>query len=220
MMKKLIVLGIVATMVMGFAVVAQAAYDTDWVINIKAATDAAGTAAASTTGLRARGIYTDPKAAEDTVAPPAGAAPIVFVYSTIGADNLVNDFRGSFTGTEKVWNLTVGNARYGTAPETVYLFGWNPANTSVVTYNDFLPLGSETITLYNAPGGVRGTVAWSVSGLVNGNGGSADANTWKSGPIAMGSQYQLVVTVPEPGSMLAMLSGLVGLAGFAIRRKR
>lgn len=39
-------------------------------------------------------------------------------------------------------------------------------------------------------------------------------------PGAVGQGYILEVTVPEPGSMIAMLSGLVGLVGFGIRRRK
>lgn len=42
-----------------------------------------------------------------------------------------------------------------------------------------------------------------------------------STPFAAGNGYILEVsTVPEPGSMIAMLSGLVGLVGFGIRRRK
>jgi len=39
-------------------------------------------------------------------------------------------------------------------------------------------------------------------------------------PLSAGSTYILELSVPEPGSMIAMLSGLVGLVGFGIRRRK
>jgi len=41
-----------------------------------------------------------------------------------------------------------------------------------------------------------------------------------STPTEYGKGYILELSIPEPGSMVAMLSGLVGLVGFGIRRRR
>jgi len=224
MMKKLIVLGIVVAMAMGFAAVAQAAYDVDWAMNVKASTTAAGTGDAYTSSFRTKASgNNDGKGAEDSIAPPGGSAPVVYGYTTVDGFDLVQDYRTSFTGTEKVWDFQLSSARFGTAPTQVYLFVWNAKNTTAPpnTTLDFAPLGGETIRLYSAQGGVRGELLWTVDGAFNGTGNPGDANTWQSGAVSMGNRYQIVVSsVPEPGSMLAMLSGLVGLAGFAIRRKR
>lgn len=45
--------------------------------------------------------------------------------------------------------------------------------------------------------------------------------SFKTGsPLGTGQGYILALEIPEPGSMVAMLSGLVGLVGFGIRRRR
>lgn len=49
----------------------------------------------------------------------------------------------------------------------------------------------------------------------------ADLPAFKTGtPLGAGQGYILAMEIPEPGSMVAMLSGLVGLVGFGIRRRR
>jgi len=59
-------------------------------------------------------------------------------------------------------------------------------------------------------------------------GGNQAAPKWKANipvaktalPLDAGTTYILELSVPEPGSIVAMLTGLVGLVGFGIRRRR
>ncbi len=48
-----------------------------------------------------------------------------------------------------------------------------------------------------------------------------DVPVFRTGnPLGAGQGYILSMEIPEPGSVVAVLSGLVGLVGFGIRRKR
>jgi len=49
---------------------------------------------------------------------------------------------------------------------------------------------------------------------------AVSGNVKTSAPSDYGKGYILSLEIPEPGSMVAMLSGLVGLVGFGIRRRR
>ena len=214
-MKKLIVIGIAVMMVAGLVSSVQAAYDPDWIVNLKVATDAAGTLNSFTTICATKNV-----AAATTPAPPPGLSPTVYAYV---AGPLIKDQRPSFTGATMDWVLGLSSVNYapGTEPLMVYMLGWNALDTGIVKTNQFSPLGGETVKLYaSADGATKGALLWTV--VKGGTGVHLDALTYETGSIGIGSRFILeeAAVIPEPGSLLALASGLVGLLGFGIRRRK
>lgn len=217
-MKKLIVIGIAAVMVMGLVGAANAAFDPSWLVNLKVSTSADGSAQAFTL------ICATNTTVAITAAPPPGVQPMVYAYSTSGTTSLIKDQRVSFAGTTMQWVIKLGGVNFanGINPESVYLFGWNPNDGAIVKTNQFVATGGETLALYASPDGiVKGAKLWDV--VKGGTGASTDALTWKAGGMAvpLNSMFILEETlVPEPGSILALASGLIGLIGFGTRRRK
>lgn len=214
-MKKLIVLGIIATMVMGLAVAASAADEIDavWAVQLRAyngATPAvAGTTLTLGTKVGAIDGYTL-TAAEDGYAPPWTGTPGAIVSMLQPAETRINkDQRAPLVAGEiKVWDLVMFCV--GEAPQTMRLDAWLPASAMLSEGGNlkvWLQMGDEI--LWEVPYDTSGTVGAPIF---------TTNIAYDGTPIAL----QLVASadVPEPGSMLAMFSGLVGLVGFGIRRRK
>jgi hypothetical protein len=96
---------------------------------------------------------------------------------------------------------------------------------AVVTTAGVLPRPLSVKIAYDPVGTRDGEVLGTV-GTATGGTQAAPTKKWtlaaakSSTPMASGVGYILEMSVPEPGSIVAMLSGLVGLVGFGIRRKR
>jgi len=217
-MKKLIVMGIVAVMVMGMGVAANAyvmagsAKDTNG-MNFMTALQFGDTADSKT-------AQPAPTAGTVELAIPTnqnwtpGADPGALNYKALVKTNPVSLTKGwtfmlwgnSFTATEgkanvKFWISSVGNG----------------TNLGSVMPSD---RPYEVVTL-------SGTQVW--TGALDAN-KKTEAAPWVSfqwnvhntaTPAVDADGFILrQVVVPEPGSMLAMFSGLVGFVGFGIRRRK
>ncbi|MCE5200422.1 MAG: PEP-CTERM sorting domain-containing protein [Armatimonadota bacterium] len=229
-MKKVIVFGLVGMMVLGMAVAAGAATaDNGWMMSIKAGIGAL--ASSETAGAATIGVGTSISTADW---PMPQQSPMVQVNVALPG--------GSFIGTKNRVLYTDANLRWD-------MYIWNPMTSSdtvdLVVYNtsmykmntgDSFKLWEEDAKhagyytlLYSLTDDARGTgtanaVAWETSLTV--------ARTASVGTAAAPSGKHLIATanydlqtftepiVPEPGSIVAMLSGLVGLAGFGIRRRK
>ncbi len=140
-----------------------------------------------------------------------------------------NDRRAPFTSETKVWNFIIWLGTNYTQSALRLKWGIpNPANAldpnlvyKLVMIND--PTGTyEPGVIYTFPQGAAGPTYSNGSGLGyimwTQNLGvlkMADADA-----INNGIKMALVVEpIPEPSSLLALTSGLAGLAGFAIRRR-
>jgi len=210
MMKRLIVLGIVAVMVMA-ASAAFAGIDSSWVVQIKVA-DVQGASAGPTISLGCLSA-----AAVNPLADQPGSAVYIYgVDAAPGTPKSAKDVRLAPTGGKIVWNLnvTAGSTFAGTA---FVMTAWNPssgANDIDNTMSTVAPFCK--IELYK-----DGALLFNFDPTKNG----AVATPQYTGQfsIAAGETqtgYQLVYSVPEPGSMVALFSGLVGLVGYGIRRRK
>jgi len=221
MMKKLIVMGIVAMMVMGLAVAASAAIDTDWIVQFRAqnGTTSQGTITIGTKATGAVDAYNPPTEDSQFPSPTAGYAEISI---TNGATTRINkDYRAPITAANagranaKVWDLVL--TINGAASGNVALFGWIAATGKVDGTETIVELYRGAELLWTAAPGASGT-----STAPNFN--AAKANNFvfdgQSIPLQLRCYTPGGPIVPEPGSMVAMFSGLVGLAGFAIRRRK
>lgn len=207
-MKKLIVLGIIATMVMGMAVAASAAVDTTWAVALKAFNNDTGISGAQITANTKPGAidaYTI-VASEDAVGQPPTGTPGL-IYSTI-FPSCIKDTRAPMeVGETKVWTLET--SVYGIVGPQVRVDVWVASEIDPSTDGDpdllvQLFKGSELI--WTAPYGVKSNSKAPMFSFV----------------VDAGTELQLVAStiVPEPGSMVALFSGLVGLVGFGIRRRK
>jgi hypothetical protein len=220
MMKKLFVLGLVGLMVMGLAAMAGA-----YAISI----GVVGNGALGSGQVD----FGDYQAAADGNAPASfppsggflgaaayiGVTPYIADYdpahlSTTAWDFYVWNGNGSWAGTSaKLYafvqdNLGSGNNGWGGTATT--LTNWYVKDvTASVTY------GPITFTgLANTSNDYKDAKAYLVSASIPVGAGSGTA----------GEHFQIyqgtALTTPEPGSLVAMFSGLVGLVGYGIRRRK
>lgn len=222
-MKKLIVMGIVAMMVMGMAVAASAGFtpcDT-WTVQMKA----------TNAGIAQGTNYFGTKAgASDGYAQTDG--DLGFSGATSGAGEIIctnlgvvtdtpdgrwqKDIRSPFTGYSqvKVWDLKayINSATSG----TITLNAWVLSSAKETSPDIHIALYDGVVTAANFG---QATALWAP--VYNTNGTSSTPQYKSDFAVSGFHQFTLVAyTIPEPGSMVAMFSGLIGLIGFGIRRRK
>jgi hypothetical protein len=220
-MKKLIVMGIVAGMVMGLAGMASAAPDADWAVSLRAEymNKSANTAKF---GLKtgASDAYVAGQDATHTI--PSGDYALAYsLPADAPAGSVVkNDLRAPLPdvgGATMIWDifLRASSGSVG-APANVVLKGYIFSSTSDKYDGGFrsIALQQGGVTLVDDAGNAMVFAA--------GVTGTSTAPTFTKTFAFTGQDIpiQLVAVVPEPGSMLAMFSGLVGLVGYGIRRRK
>lgn len=211
-MKKLIGIGIAAMMVMGLGVAANANY----IIKADAVSSKGD-------GFKSTLTWATGSAANTGYVQGLNPTPIVAGLSNNDptldpkvAKNLVSAFK---TKTEPL-------AWYGTIfGENGYSGDFN-VKFYATTSTSYLPTGTWYLykgigTVVN--GNMTGDVVEVAEGTFSTNVSSYALSTFGY-KFANNDVFTLstakVAAVPEPGSIVAMLSGLVGLAGFGIRRKK
>lgn len=218
-MKKLIVLGIIATMVMGLAAAASAQIDQNWVFQMKAFNGAStpNATAGVTLGVKpgANNAYVEP---EDGQYPAYTGTPGTVVDLINDVTYRTNkDYRAPLVDNEtKVWDLVVFVVN-DPSPQTMRLDMW----MATASGNTLQEGGNQRVWLQFA----NGDLIWEAPYDLGGKAAEPQFRynlAYNGAPIYLQLVASTVppVEVPEPGSMLAMFSGLVGLVGFGIRRRK
>ena len=226
-LKKTI--GIALVLLLACSVMASATA-TNWILVVTATNTAGGQRGAST-NAGTQNTYTDGK---DTTKGEPGVAPAPPIGGSLAysesmfADLSLGqlDFRAPITlGTEvKTWTMKIFDLRTADAqgvlpalvnPVTVKVVESTTAGQSLVySFN-----GVPYVYVVTAPGGTSWTFdaahPWSTTNYVQFN--------LEGVPEGAANALNMTIVaapIPEPGSLLALGSGLVGLVGFAIRRRR
>jgi len=242
-MKKLIVIAIVGMMVMGLGLAAHADTNGQWQIYFKCLDQSNGNGLASTIiygcVTNAKDItYSSAKDSDDTSnGAGTGSAQVGMGCADNAFETGLNfgyciDLRPPTT-PNNAYNINVFELSACTA--TAYnITGWNPTGT----YDLAAP---EHLKVISAPAGVTLTdninhvtytnaqlnnsqspVQFTFLSTANGTSAAPQLN-WTFNNVSQSISWANPIKlelVPEPGSILAMLSGLVGLVGFGIRRRK
>lgn len=223
-MKKLIVIGIVAVMVMGLAVAASAAPfvpNDQWFVQLKA--ENGGMSAGNiTTGTKV-GASDGYVAVEDTGFP--GQVPTwgEMIITDLAPNAFVPDGRWNkdqrapmVRNQVQIWDLKayINGATTG----TLTIKAWVVATGKITSPDFFVALYDGVVIADNY---TSATPIWTALHSASGT-SAAPQFTLSNIAVSGFKQYTLVAStvIPEPGSMVALFSGLVGLVGFGIRRRK
>jgi len=243
-MKKILVIAIATMMVVGLAAVAQADTNGQWLIYLKI------TDQNNANGVINQNIYgcntgkSDGAAAEDAANTAGGLTSTYLASFDIGAGSANQgynkDIRSVGTSSNK-WNLKIwlGTSAINTG---IKLIGWNPSGTYGMSGDNM----QMHLRVASVPAGLLPTLRLNGNPVHIGDEflfanktygtSAAPEMTWlftdTRGQAGQGGFAEIITSnppataciglelVPEPGSMLAMLSGLVGLVGYGIRRRK
>jgi hypothetical protein len=228
-MKKLIVIGIVAAMVMGLSAVAFATGD-NWTVYLHAGTDTTGVdgLAASKFGIKTIGstdTYTQISPPYVASTPEINEFDSTHAWAGKGTDpryTIVNLLKGA--GKDP----SVAPVEYdfwvvGPASTTINLYAWNPTGTA--TDWDGTKFNSLVLWTVTSDGSMKSNPYTFDFNANGGNDGSNMTGTYATRTFTIDAngdpqRFALIAGVPEPGSFVALFSGIVGLVGFGIRRRR
>jgi len=249
-MKKILVIAIATMMVMGLAVIANADTAGQWYVQLKATNQdgANGSTTTFTYGCKT-GALDGYDSVNDTNN-GTGASATTTVYlgcfdnGNGSAQTGYSADKRSVGTTANKWNLKVWMGSQAIATG-IKITGWNPSGTYsmngvgmqmhlrissiptalqgvlMLSQNGAAAAPAKVGDEYLFANGVNGTSTLPQMTWLFTAGGTTDgfASIKGGNPPAEGAYIGLEL-VPEPGSMLAMLSGLVGLVGYGIRRRK
>jgi len=239
MMKKLIVLGIVLTMVLAFAAgaMAQTLIQSNWALDLKAVSQgstpcnlvfACGTVSGASDAWNP---VTDSNDGNQN--PPSSGATGVITDDQGSTGNLVGaDTRAPLTqaGQTKTWNMEVYavNASEAQIGATMVVTGWIPSGETLYSGTNTPITGLNIQVIYN------GVTEYSEPTFTSSNPSSTSSTGRGKSTVPVFSftvpctagaagTFQVVASVPqvpEPGSLVALFSGFVGLVGYGVRRRK
>lgn len=222
-MKKLVAISIIAGLMLGIAGVAMAAGTaTNWLILVKGS-DTTYTNAAGLIQLGTNSTAVNGKGTEDVkYTANTGNQAQVVAYEPTFSDTppfYNKDLKAPINWTTQSvsWDLLVW-AGPNYVPGTIRLSWWSTSTGTPV-----VPAGYE-ITLEQIGGTAK--LVWTPGALGSSTApaGFIDLPAVKIADAAAvdgGYKFKLTVApIPEPSSLAALATGLFGLAGFAIRRRK
>jgi len=219
-MKKLIVIGIVAAMVMGLAAAASAftANDT-WYVQLRA--ENGGVCQGTITAGTKPGASDDYVQVEDTGFPGAVSGAGEIIMTDLGAPGIPDgrcnkDVRAPMLVNQvKIWDMMA--YINGQSAGTLTIKAWVSSSGKITSPDFYVALYDGVVTAGNYKSAKPVWVA-----PLNASGSSTAPQYTAVVSVDGYKRYTLVCStqIPEPGSMAAVLSGLVGLVGFGIRRRK
>jgi len=234
MMKKLILLVSIAALMLGVMGAAFAGPNDNWVINFKATdnANASGNITTNSYGTNADAGDNDDGLYDAQQAVGTGSAAVLGAFD-LGAGTAgygyYNDIRAKMSAATqpnyKSWNLKLFVQSNFNSTKGLKLRAYNASGA-----NDLLGLPDgwkvKLSVITDATGANSGyTYTWdgttnqtSTSPAFTLNWTAAQTRNLKGVENAVIMKLETIV--PEPGSMVALFSGLVGLVGFGIRRRK
>jgi len=223
-MKKLIVIGIVAVLVLGFAIAASATVDTQWVVQLKSNNSTGQSQSTFTIGTKTNSTdaWASGEGDADYSATTSGYGEVGTVIGT--HLRVTTDYFGTLT-----------TAQDQNAPKVIDLYGrLNGGISGTLTLKCWVPTGANelddasqttVVELWLASDyGVSGkTPLWTVQKATS---GTSTAPLFTSSAYDYDGTHDLAFKLvaytptPEPGSILVLASGLVGLIGLGMRRRK
>ncbi|MCX8053142.1 MAG: PEP-CTERM sorting domain-containing protein [Armatimonadetes bacterium] len=235
-MKKLIVLSVVMLVVLATA--ASAAFDTFWQVNLLVSD-------LNNMNAGVANIYGTATTTASSNQNPSGNVVYMF-YTPNGTQYTFRKINAVESPPDPTviheWPLSIGTRPGWTGGSTFKLRVWNPTGTAfdlddnwggVTGTQPYIqpkkgpgwePQNAFFVRLYKIYGESTPKLLWTFNPTTNG-GSLTPEFSGVFGGITAGSiinNYFLLKRepIPEPGSIVALVTGAVGLAGFAIRRRR
>jgi hypothetical protein len=226
-MKKLLVIGMVMVMVVAMSVAASAAVDNTIKMGITFAngTISQGTLTLGTDAGKSDGYVVG----EDLGFSGAVSTAGEIICTDLGPQGAITDgrwktdLRAPVTGGCTAFSLKAyfNNGNAGTATLKAWMMtGAGTPSVDDPAYKVRIYEGTWTAASILA-GDAAGSLLWTAPMTLTGTSTTPQYTLSNIGMTAGQNRfYTMSIAVPEPGSMVALFSGLIGLVGFGIRRRK